>query len=149
MGNVCSERVMAEPGPAPDHTSLQPCCDSNGGWAGVGVGWGTKALLPGQRSNPSPRLAWRCDKAHFPFHYSPSSPPFPSSSPCCQSCVVCFTLSRDTHVFARRVCLRRGCELSTQVKEMYKSESRGDKETHEESKSFAGSVEPETTKCTS
>lgn len=54
------------------------------------------------------------------------------------------------HTFVRRVyAFGQGLSLSAQVKEMYRSGRQADKETHEESKSFTGSVEPETTKCTS
>ncbi len=45
--------------------------------------------------------------------------------------------------------LALGLGLSTQVKEMYRNQSRGDKETRKDTKSVAGSVEPETAKCTS
>lgn len=48
VGNICYCRGMAEPGPAPNHTSLQPRSDSHRGWRGEeeGVGAEDKGSLP-------------------------------------------------------------------------------------------------------
>lgn len=106
---------------------------------------GTQALLPGQRSNPSPRLAWRCDKAPLPLSLNTPSPVPPSHhhpSLCRPPLlpIMCHVLNaRTPHAVVRRAFVfALGLSLSTQVKEMYRSKSGGDKETHEESKSFAG-----------
>lgn len=104
-------RVTAEPGPAPNHTSLQPRSDSHRGWGGEGgrqrfLSLGSDQTrapgLPGDVTRPSSLLLL--------------SPP---SSPCCQSCVKCFTLSHDAHVCVlacMRLCSAEAAKRCTEAR---------------------------------
>lgn len=141
-GQRLFRRVMAEPGPAPNHTSLQPRSDSHRGWGGWGGG-GQRLLSLGSDQTRAHGLPGDVTRPTSPFAaFPPSSPLLP---------IMCHML----HTLARRTCLCAeyvfvlGLSLSTQVKETFKSGSRGDKETHEDTESFAGSAEPEMTKSTS
>lgn len=142
-GQRLFRRVMAEPGPAPNHTSLQPRSDSHRGWGGEGrEGEGGQRLpFPGQRSNSSPRLAWRCDKAHFPLRcFFPILPLLP---------IMCHMLHTLARVCVPSVCVCAGAAEHCLHKLKERSEETKSR-TRRTQRSFArGSVEPETTKCTS
>lgn len=95
---VCGQRlfgrVMVEPGPAPNHTSLQPRSDSDR----VGEGRGQRFLSLGGDQTRAPGLPVDVTRptSTFPSPHLPILPP-----PHCQSCVKRFTLWSD----ARTRCL--------------------------------------------
>lgn len=128
-------RVMAEPGPAPNHTSPQPRSDSHGGWVEAGRGGVQRFLSLGSDQTRAPGLPGDVTRPTSPFV---ASPPLFSPPNRCQSCVKCFALLHDG-----RMCL---CPTEA-MERNYRSKSRGDKETHKK-RASQEVLSQKTTKCT-